>query len=105
MVLKLCETFAFRVYRWSEYRSNSGQPTVFRLAFQLATVARTYEETWQAFKGHLAYWCRDDNFNDEHPGEIRMSGIDGEGSATSCMSMRLPWHRSKVRLRSSLGAN
>ena len=67
-VLKLCETFAFRVYRWSEYRSNSGQPTIFRLAFELATMARTYEETLQAFKGHLAYWCRNDNFNDEHSG-------------------------------------
>ena len=65
-VLKLCETFAFRVYRWGENRSNSGQPTIFRFAFQLATKARTYEETLQDFKGHLAYWCRNDNFNDQH---------------------------------------
>ena len=68
-VLRLCETFAFRVYRWREFRSNSGQPALFQLAFQLATRGRTYEDAVNAFNGHLAYWCRNDNFNDEHSGE------------------------------------
>ena len=79
-VLKLCETFAFRVYRWREFRSNSGQPALFRLAFELATRGRTYEDAVNAFNVHLAYWCRNDNFNDEHSGEdpnvwYRWSGL------------------------------
>ena len=40
-VLKLCEAFALRVYRWNEYRSNAGQARLFRLGYDLATKNQT----------------------------------------------------------------
>ena len=64
-VLKLCESFAFRVYRWNEYRSNAGQARLFRLGYDLATKIQPFGETVEALKAELAYWCRVDDFEDE----------------------------------------
>ena len=64
-VLKLCETFAFRVYRWSEYRSTAGQAALFRLGHNLATGSQTYEGAMAEFADQLSYWCSDDDFEDD----------------------------------------
>ncbi len=64
-VLKLCEAFAFRVYRWNEYRSNAGQARLFRLGYDLATKNQTFGDTVEALKAELAYWCSVDDFEDE----------------------------------------
>ncbi len=64
-VLKVCETFAFRVYSWKQYRSNAGQASLFRLGNELATGKRKYDETLQSLNDHLAYWCGTDGFEDK----------------------------------------
>ena len=64
-VVKLCEAFAFRVYRWNEYRSNAGQVALFRLGYDVSTNALTFEDTIARIKGELAYRCGDDDFQDQ----------------------------------------
>ena len=61
-VLKLCEAFAFRVYRWNEYRSNAGQTAFFRIGYDLATKSPTFDHTVRAIKAELKHWCKDADF-------------------------------------------
>ena len=62
-ILKLCEPFAFRLYRWQGARADAGQAALFRLGYDLATnEKRTYEDTVKAILVQFAYWCKDDDF-------------------------------------------
>ena len=68
-ILKLCEAFAFRVYRWHGYRSDAGQAAFFRLGYNLAKNNRNYDDAVKAIKAELAYWCSADDFDDKTTSE------------------------------------
>ena len=61
-ILKLCEVFAFRVYRLSEYRSNAGQSALIRIGHRLATNELDFASTIQVIESLLAYYCDRDRF-------------------------------------------
>ena len=61
-VLKLCETFAFRVYSLSGYRSNAGQAALFHLGYDVAHEKVDFGGTISRLKGELARWCGDNAY-------------------------------------------
>ena len=63
-VIKLCERFAFRVYRLGGYRANAGQSMLFHLGFDLAKKECLFDEAIRRIKRELAYWCDDNYFRD-----------------------------------------
>jgi hypothetical protein len=64
-VVQLCEIFAFRVYRWHEKRSNTGQSTLFWLANQLYAEELSFEEMMEEFAAALLYYSSDREFRGE----------------------------------------
>ena len=65
-ILKLCEAFAFRVYRLRGpgSRSDAGQVKLFSLGYELARKGRSFSETMHSIKSQLASWCGDDAFKE-----------------------------------------
>ena len=61
-VLRLCEIFAFRVYSWKDRRADSGQSALFRLAYDVATQCRSYDDAVRAMNAALGYWCHRNDF-------------------------------------------
>jgi len=61
-ILKLCELFAFRVYRMMRHRSNSGQSALFRLGHDLAHGKENFHGVVMRLKRELAYRCDDEKF-------------------------------------------
>ena len=56
-ILKLCEAFAFRVYRLTGYRADAGQSALFRLGYDLAHKKENFAGAVERLKRQLAYWC------------------------------------------------
>ena len=63
-ILKLCEAFAFRVYRLMGYRADAGQSALFRLGYDIAHKTEDFETAVERLKRELANWCGDDEFRD-----------------------------------------
>ncbi len=61
-ILKLCEAFAFRVYRLTGYRADAGQSALFHLGYDLAHKKKTFDGVIERLKGELGYWARDEEF-------------------------------------------
>ena len=61
-ILKLCEIFAFRVYRLRGYRSDAGQATLFHIGHDVAHQRKDFEDTIASFKNNLEYWCGNKEF-------------------------------------------
>lgn len=61
-VVRMCELFAFRVYRLLRLRSHAGQSTLFKLAYSLYNDELTFEEMLSEFAGTLLYYCPDSSF-------------------------------------------
>lgn len=64
-LVELCELFAFRVYRWHEKRSNTGQSTLFWLANQLYTEDLSFEQMMKEFAAALLYYSADREFRED----------------------------------------
>ena len=62
-VLQLCEIFAFRVYRWNGYRSDTGQSAFYRIGYELAVGGKSYDDTVRAIKSEIGYRCRERDFH------------------------------------------
>ncbi len=61
-VVKLCEAFAFRVYRLAEYRSDAGESALYRLAYRVARGTEDFETAVAQFKWELKWRCDDEYF-------------------------------------------
>lgn len=61
-VLKLCEAFAFRVYRLTGYRADAGQPALFRLGHDLAHRKEDFNGAVERLKRELEHKCGDEEF-------------------------------------------
>ena len=61
-IVKLCEAFAFRVYRLGEYRSDAGESALYRLAHDVARGAEDFEAAVARFKRELSWRCNDKHF-------------------------------------------
>ncbi len=62
-LVRLCEAYAFRVFRFIGNRSNAGQSALFRLAYRFFTQAITHEEVLDELRGLIHYYCPDDAFS------------------------------------------
>ena len=60
--LKLCETYAFRVWMLQESKTNAGQARFFRTAHELRTGHCSFEDAMGAIKDELAWRCGDVEF-------------------------------------------
>lgn len=60
--LKLCEAYAFRVWRLKESKSNAGQARLFRKAHELRTGQCSFEDAIGSIKDELAWRCGDSEF-------------------------------------------
>lgn len=56
---RLCEIFAFRVYRVLERRANTGESKLRHLAYQMYSEERPFEEVIDDLRGRLLYYCPD----------------------------------------------
>lgn len=63
-MVRTCEVFAFRVYRLQQMRSNTGDSTLLRLAYQLYSAQRSFEEVMADLRGTLLYYCSDHRFEE-----------------------------------------
>ena len=63
--VQFCELFAFRVYRFSERRSNTGQSTIFWHAHNLFEGKADIQETLTKLYGALRYYSPDSDFESE----------------------------------------
>src|SRR4029434_1218280 len=63
-LVRLCEVFAFRVYSFSEKRSNLGQSALFRMGHRLHSDKADYESVLLEICGWLLYYCSNDNFRE-----------------------------------------
>lgn len=61
-ILKLCEPFAFRVYKLRGYRSDAGQAALFRLGYELSREKCEFPEAVRAVKLELSHRCGNDDF-------------------------------------------
>ena len=64
-ILQLCEIFAFRVYRWNGYRSDTGQSAFYRIGYDLAVGGKSYADTVSAIKSEIGYRCRARDFRND----------------------------------------
>ena len=62
-ILKLCEAFAFRVYRLTGYRADAGQSALFHLGYDLAHMAVSFDGVIERLKQELARRCGDEEFS------------------------------------------
>lgn len=61
-ILRLCEIFAFRVYRLKGSRSNAGQAVLFRIGYELAHESESFDGAVSRLKSELSYQCGDKEF-------------------------------------------
>ncbi len=61
-IVKLCESFAFRVYRLKGSRADAGQFTLFRLGYDLAHELEEFDGAILRFKLELDYRCGNEAF-------------------------------------------
>ena len=61
-ILKLCEAFAFRVYRLKGSRTDAGQAALFHLGFDLAYKVKDFDGAIARIKHYLTKWCGDEEF-------------------------------------------
>ncbi len=61
-IVKLCETFAFRVYRLAAYRADAGQPVLFHIGYDLASRSESYDGAISRLKGVIQRYCNDEQF-------------------------------------------
>jgi hypothetical protein len=70
-LVRLCEVFAFRVYRWLGYRSNKGQSSLFRLGRHLfgngppQKEVLLLDQVMITLRGLLLYYCPNHAFVDQ----------------------------------------
>ena len=64
-LLKLCEAFAFRVYRITEFRTHAGQSALFRIGHEVRKRQTSYSDMLKNIKAELAHKCNDDAFETE----------------------------------------
>ena len=78
--LKLCENYAFRVFRLRGSRAAAGQAALFRAAHHLRNGEIDYDEAMARLRWELHYRCDDDAFHraiDEHVASARWYGWNG----------------------------
>ena len=61
-LLKLCEIFAFRVYRLNESKANAGQAALFRLAYRIAKDNCEFVAALLTIKAEIARRCDNEEF-------------------------------------------
>lgn len=59
---KTCEVFAFRVYTLLGKRADAGGPRLRRLAYQMYSEGRSFEEVADELRGTLLHYCPDREF-------------------------------------------
>lgn len=62
-MVRLCEVFAFRVYRLLEWRSYTGEPMIRRLAYQLYAGEVSLEAALERLRAKLLDYCPTSRFN------------------------------------------
>ena len=68
-LLKLCEAFAFRVYRFMGWRADAAQSTLFRIGHEVRKRKINYAIMLEQIKTELARRCGNDDFESETQGE------------------------------------
>ena len=63
-MVRTCEVFAFRVYRLRQLRSNTGDSTLLRMAYQLYSAQWSFEKVMDELHGTLLYYCSDRRFQE-----------------------------------------
>lgn len=99
-MLKLCEVFAFRIYRLRRLRSDAGQASLFRLGYDLARKRKDSDDVIRDLKGNLGYWCSDEHFNEMLSGD---NGLTSE--AYSWGGLRYFLHEYETYLALEQGAS
>ena len=61
-IVKLCETFAFRVYSLAAYRADAGQQVLFHIGYDLARRSESYDGAISRLKGVIERYCNNDQF-------------------------------------------
>ncbi len=101
-ILKLCETFAFRVYRVSGANSNYRESAMFHLAFDVAH-GMDFPDALQEIKRHYGNWRVNQMFNDfTNPGNLNSlygwTGLkyflyeyEGHLASNKGASPKIPW--------------
>lgn len=64
-LLKLCEAFAFRVYRINGWRADAGQSMLFHIGHEVRKRRTSYADMLERIKVELANRCGDDDFKRE----------------------------------------
>ncbi len=64
-LVRLCEVFAFRVYRLLERRSDAGQKTIFRVAHELFDRSIDVDEAMRQLRSELLGYCPDHAFSEK----------------------------------------
>jgi hypothetical protein len=64
-LVKMCEVFAFRVYRLSERRADAGQSDLFRLGHKLNKGAVSFDEILDELNDILLYFCSANRFHED----------------------------------------
>lgn len=62
-VVRLCEAFAFRVYRLGGWRADAGESALYRLAYDVMRNGESFAEATTRFKWELAYRCSDETLH------------------------------------------
>lgn len=78
-ILQLCEIFAFRVYRWNGYRSDTGQSAFYRIGYELAVGGKSYADTVRAIKSEIGYRCRERDFHNDDSAEQSVNWYEWGG--------------------------
>ncbi len=61
-MVRMCEVFAFRVYRLLKLRADTGGPKLARLGNEMYAGSLSFEEAIEHVRGTLLYYCPDDTF-------------------------------------------
>lgn len=61
-LLHLCEKYAFRVFALRESRTDAGQATLFRTAYQITKGETVYQDAVTALRAELQWRCSDEEF-------------------------------------------
>lgn len=56
-MVRMCEVFAFRVYRLLRLRSNTGESMLRRLGNQVYNKHLSFDDALNSLRGHLLYYC------------------------------------------------
>lgn len=61
-MVRMCEVFAFRVYRFLRLRSNTGESMLRRLGNQVYNKHLSFEDALNSLRGNLLYYCPTNQF-------------------------------------------